>query len=189
MFSDEFIGKLNQDGVTIGYAVDLDLPNGFVRTHSGVGSLVINGFTYDGVGSFGSIGEAKSVGDANPSSLTVGMIGIPSEFFVDVLSSHIRGSNVEIYMIIFDEFGRLDAVESLLFGQVTSYSLNLDSEGEIAIEVADEFNLYERPLQLFCTNESWMTDHPGDEFWRFVAQLSQRDIYWGNDIDAERFTV
>lgn len=189
MFSDAFIDALNTDGVTIGYAIRLDLPHETVRTHNGVGSIVVDGYTYKGVGEFGSMGEVKSVGDSNPATVDVGMIGIPSEYFVDVLSNHIRGSDVEIYMLIFTEQGQLFMAESLMFGQITAYSLDLDVEGTISVEVADEFNLYERPLQYFCTHESWKRLHPNDDFWQYVAQLSQREIHWGNDVDAERFTV
>ena len=188
MYSADFIEKMSTDGAIIGYAGDFWFPDGVIRNHTGVGNVVIGGQTYFGVGELGSIGSVESIGDANPATLEVSLVGIPSTVFNSVMSANIRGSNVTIYKVVYDQSGLVLAAAAVVVGQVTNYSWEFSDTGAFSLEIGDEFTLYERPLQKFYTQSNWLADHEGDNFWQYVAQLSDREIYWGNDIDAEKFT-
>ena len=188
MYSDDFIEKMTAQGAIIGYAAEFDFPSGMLRNHTGVGNVVINGNVFYGVGELGSIGGVDNVSDANPASVEVSLIGIPSELFSGAMQANIRGSYVNIYKVVFASNGQVLAAEAVVVGQVSDYSWALESTGSISISVADEFNLYERPLQKYYTNASWSKDHDGDKFWQYVAQLSSKTVYWGNREDGEKLS-
>lgn len=186
MYSDDFIEQMTSEGAIIGYAGDFDFPSGMLRNHTGVGNVIINGSTYFGVGELGSVGSVENVSDANPASVDVSLVGVPSELFTEVMQANIRGSSVTIYKVVFAPTGYVLAAEPVVVGQVVDYSWSLQESGSITISVADEFNLYERPLQKYYTNSSWAKDHSGDKFWQYVSQLSSKTVYWGNREDGEK---
>lgn len=188
MYSDEFIDKMIADGAIIGYAGDFEFPNGTFHNHTGVGDVVINGTTYFGVGEMGSVGNVENVSDANPASIDVSLSGIPSDIFNQIMQSNVRGSNVTVYKVIYSNAGQVLAAEAAVVGQVSSYAWELKEEGAITLSVADEFNLYERPLQKYYTNLSWQKEHNGDMFWQYVAKLASKTIYWGNSTDGEKLS-
>ncbi|CAH9011663.1 conserved hypothetical protein [Vibrio phage 168E36-1] len=188
MYSDDFIAKMLEDGVIVGYAGDFDFPTEFLRNHTGVGNIAINGNTYFGVGEFGQIGSIENVADANPATVEVSLTGIPGTVFNLVMQGNIRGSNVTIYKVLFNKQGQVLAAAPIVVGQVTDYSHTFDKTGEFAIQVADEFNLYERPIQKFYSHSSWLADNPGDNFWQWVAQMADKKIHWGAEQDGAKFT-
>ena len=187
MYSDEFIEKMTAQGAIIGYAADFYFPSETIHNHTGVGNVVINGTTYFGVGEFGSISGIDNVADANPASVELGLVGIPSQVFNLIMQSNIRGSDVTVYKVVYSSDGKVLIAEPIIVGQVTNYTWSFSDTGSFSLEVADEFNLYERPLQKFYTQASWLADKPDDNFWKYVAQLSTTIIYWGNTNDAEKF--
>lgn len=188
MYSDDFIEKMATDGAVYGYAADFFFPSETIHNHTGLGNVVINGTTYFGVGEFGKMGNIENVTDASPASLEVGLVGIPSTVFNLILSGSIRGSQVNVYKVIYNQHGEVLAASQVLVGQVTDYSWELSDTGSFSLEIADEFNLYERPLQKFYTQSKWLDEHPNDNFWQFVSQLADKKFYWGNAQDAEPFT-
>jgi hypothetical protein len=188
MFSDEFIEKMTANGAIIGYAAEFNFPSGTMRNHTGVGEVFIDGVTYYGLGEMGSVGTVENVSDANPASVDLTLVGIPSQVFSAVLQSNIRGSNVEVMKVVYSSNGMVLAAEPIVIGQVVDYNWTLEQTGTITISVADEFNLYERPLQKYYTQASWKKDHPGDNFWQYVAKLASKTVYWGNKQDGEKLS-
>ena len=188
MYNDDFIAKMLEDGVIVGYAGEFKFPSETLRNHTGIGNILLNGDTYYGVGEFGRLSSVENVGDANPATVEVGLSGIPGTVFNLVMHGNIRGSEVTIYKVLFDKNGQVSAAAPMIIGQVTGYSHTFEETGEFAIQVADEFNLYERPLQKFYTHNSWLADNPGDNFWQWVAQMSGKEIHWGAEQDGAKFT-
>lgn len=188
MYSDDFIAKMAVDGVVVGYAADFFFPSETIRNHTGLGNININGETYFGVGEFGAIGAIENVSDANPASVELTLMGIPSTVFSAIMQNRIRGSNVTVYKVLFDKDGRVDAAAKILVGQVTEYNWTFDGTGSFALQVADEFNLYERPLQKYYTHSNWKAEYEGDNFWQFVAQMADKEIHWGAEQDGAKFT-
>jgi len=187
MYSDDFIDDLATDGAVIGYAVKLEFPSETLHIHTGVGDVVIDGTTYIGVGELGSVNSIENVSDANPASVEIGLMGIPSTVYNSILTTNIRGSSVTLYKVIYSNTGYVLNAAQIVVGQVTAYSFEFGTEGSFSLEVADEFNLYERPLQKYYTQSSWLNEHAGDNFWQYVSQLSNRKIFWGAEPDGTNY--
>ena len=58
-FSQRVVDIIAQGNFMAVYACQLDFPDGMVFAHTGTGDLVLDGITYQGVGSFGEVGEAQ----------------------------------------------------------------------------------------------------------------------------------
>ena len=188
MYSDNFIELMVEDGVIVAYAVEFQFPAETLRNWTGTGNIIIDGETYYGVGELGSIGAVESVADANPASVEVSVEGIPSTMFSAVMQSNIRGATTKIYKVLLSDLGLVLAAEPTLVGQVTEYGWDFGETGKFTLQIADEFSLYERPLQKFYTDNSWQQDHTDDRYWRYVAQLASKEVHWGAEQDGAKFT-
>lgn len=189
MYSDDFIEKMVKDGVIVGYAGDFHFGDEVLRNHTGVGEVNINGNIYYGVGEFGSMGSVESVADANPASVEVTLQGIPGTVYNQIMQNQIRGSKVVLYKVIYNsDTGLVEAAAEIVVGAVTDYSWAFSDSGVFSIQIADEFNLYERPLQKYYTHHSWSASNPGDDFWQFVAQMAGKELHWGSEQDGSKFT-
>jgi hypothetical protein len=188
MYSDDFIEKMTAQGAIIGYAGEFNFPSGTLRNHTGFGDVLVDGQVFYGVGEMGSIGAVENVSDANPTSIEVGLIGIPSELFSAVMQANIRGSACTIYKLVYASNGRVLDSAAIVVGQVVDYSWALEKTGSISISIADEFALYERPLQKYYTHASWSKDHNGDKFWQYVSQLASKTVHWGSKQDGEKLS-
>lgn len=188
MYSDDFIEDMVEDGVIIAYAAEFQFPNETLRNWSGTGNIIIDGETYYGLGELGSIGSVENVGDANPATVEVTATGLPGTVFSSIMQSNIRGSNTKVMKVLMTEMGTVFNHAPVVVGQVTEYSWSFNETGTFTLQIADEFSLYERPLQKFYTENSWLSDHKGDHFWRFVAQLANKMLHWGAEQDGSKFT-
>lgn len=188
MYSNDFIKLMCEDGVIVAYAAEFNFPAETLRNWTGNGNIVLGGETYYGVGELGSIGGVQSVGDANPASVEMTLQGIPGTVFSSIMQANIRGSNVTVYKVLMTELGTVLRAEPVLVGQVVEYSWSFNETGAFSLQVADEFALYERPLQKFYTDSNWRSAHPEDGFWKFVSQLASKQLHWGAEQDGSKFT-
>jgi hypothetical protein len=187
MYSNDFVDLMIEDGVIVAYAAEFQFPAETLRNWTGNGNIVIGGETYYGVGEFGSIGGIEDVGDANPAAVEMTLQGIPGTMFSAVMQSNIRGATVTVHKVLMTELGTVLAAEAILVGQVVEYGWQFDETGTFNLQVADEFSLYERPLEKYYTDNSWQKDHDGDRFWRYVAQLASKELHWGAEQDGSKF--
>ena len=187
MYSNNFVDLMIEDGVIVAYASEFQFPAETLRNWTGNGNIVIGGETYYGVGEFGSIGGIEDVGDANPAAVEMTLQGIPGTMFSAVMQSNIRGATVTVHKVLMTELGTVLAAEAILVGQVVEYGWQFDETGTFNLQVADEFSLYERPLEKYYTDNSWQKDHDGDRFWRYVAQLASKELHWGAETDGSKF--
>lgn len=188
MFSQQLIDEVSADGSAVGYALEIFFSSGTSRMHTGVGEILINGDTYYGVGELGSVGVVESVGDENPTELSLELSGIDATLLGAALDAEARGQNVVLYVIVFSSItGQLVIAEPAMRGFITSYSVLAGSDNRIQMSVADEFQRYEMPWDRFWTDESHRNDEGGDRLCRYTSQMEEREIQWGSKNDAPPF--
>lgn len=186
MVSDAMLALIVADQSSFGYAVEIETDdNVYVRAHTGVGELIIDGQTYYGVGEFGSVDPIEQIGDTSPTRLNVGLVGIPAAILPEALKAKMRGRPAKLILLAFDPVTeRLQRAEAALIGFVTNYNIAVDETGEVSVEIADEFELYEMPWHKYWTEASHGSDNAGDHICRYVAQMEEREIQWGSAGDA-----
>lgn len=188
MFSDAMLNKVTAEGSVLGYAVSIDFPSGAARAHTGVGELLIDGNVFYGVGELGGISQLESVGDENPSRITVELSGLPGPILQESLQASSKGSAAAVYLLVFSsDTGQLEAAEQGIVGFVTDIQISIGDENKISVTIADEFELFEMPWYEYWTDESHRASHEDDRICRYVAQIADRQIRWGGKLDAEPF--
>lgn len=188
MISDEMLLAISTDGCKVGYAVDIISTYGESRIHTGLGSLSINGNVYSGVGTLGSIGQIPVTSDDKPTRLAMSLSGLPVDFLPQALQKKMRGADVTLYMIAFNEDETINLAEVIFVGFITAHQVNAGRKNSIDITVGDEFERYEIPWSEYWTDNSMQHSHDGDRICRFTAQISDREINWGSKADAAAFT-
>ncbi len=188
MFSQQLIDAMSEDGSAIGYALEIFFADGTSRMHTGVGEIIIDGDTYYGAGELGSVSPIESVGDENPTELSLSLSGIAATLLSSALQAQARGRDVILYVTVFSSAtGQLQIAEVAMRGFITAYSITAGSDNTIQITVADEFQRYEMPWNKFWSDESHKSDESGDRLCRFTSQMEEREIQWGAKNDAPPF--
>jgi len=162
------------------FLVFLDWPADPVYAWSGYGSIVWDGHTWIGVGTYGAIsqiGESKNL-SANGISLTVS--GIPSELVAKALANNTQGAEGKIYLAPMSIDGTFAANPLQLFEGFIDIAPMEDSGETSTLTVQLEKELIDRRFNdRRNDHEDQQIDYAGDMFFEFVAGLVDKDITWG----------
>ncbi|WP_413614746.1 hypothetical protein MRB56_12625 [Halomonas cupida] len=187
-FGDAVLKAMRKPNVTILYAVELHLPSGISRAHSGTGAVVINGHTFLGVGQFGKVSTTKEeTASYSPSRLTLTLTGLTPSIVADSINERMRGRVGRLYMAVLDEDGQVAGADLMFSGKITDSGVTTGDTNEVSITLADRFEDWKRKSPDRFTDESHSARYPGDRLFRYVAQMAERAIYWGSKKDAPGF--
>ncbi|WP_447896054.1 hypothetical protein [Vreelandella sp. GE22] len=190
-FSDSVVDLLARPTVRMAYAVELDFLNGWARAHTGFGPLVINGQTFEGVGSFGNIAPVREgLNSSSALSTTLTLSGLDPSIIGATLGDRCRGRFGRLMVVAYDDNGDY-AADVLISGYMDAPTMSYaGSEGENAISVTltDRMVDWERPGTERWTDENQRNRHPDDRFFYAIGQMSDWPIYWGAKRDAPTFT-
>lgn len=188
-FSDEMVSLLSQPRVTAAVAVRIQFGSGPVCVHSGTGALVIDGHVYQGVGSLGRLDEVKESPTTSPTQVKMTLSGLDMSLLSSTLNEQCVGRTAEILVVAFDNDTLAVRACNLLFkGRVSSTGAKAGKDSSLQYTVSNVFEDWQRPWPERYTDESHQMRYPGDRIFRYVAQMSERSIYWGNKKDAPGFT-
>ena len=164
--------------------VDLDWFSGHVRAHSGVGNVEFMGQTYQGIGALGNISTVKESGEISPHTLTVTLVGIDQALFSEVLNDKSVGRPATIYLALLNEDSTVLDSELLFKGRIGSPSISVGDNNVVSVKLVSRLEVWDKQKGDRYTNQSHQKRKPNDDFFRFVAELVDYPIYWGNKKDA-----
>ncbi|EDM9771400.1 TPA: hypothetical protein ACVTEY_000189 [Salmonella enterica subsp. enterica] len=185
-FSDAMLAALAGDPCLV-MAVKSLLPSGPCRAHSGTGDITINGETYYGVGALGSIQPIRSGSDTSPTQVQLQITGFDSTLVATFLNEKCRGSDVSIFLVAIGGNGYPLAADLLYAGFIAKAGLAAGKENAITLVASNKFERWSIAKPDRFTDESWRKRHQDDRFFRYVAQMAERPIYWGSKKDAPAF--
>ncbi|HEE9631310.1 TPA: hypothetical protein R8E83_003591 [Escherichia coli] len=185
-FSDSMLKALSGNPCLV-MAVKLLLPSGPCRAHSGTGTIVISGEPYYGVGALGSIQPIRTGSDSSPTQVQLQMTGFDSSLVATVLNEKCRGSLVSIFLVAIGNDGFPIAADLLYAGFIAKTGLAAGKDNAITLVASNKFERWSMAKPDRFTDESWKKRHNGDRIFRYVAQMSERPIYWGSKKDAPAF--
>lgn len=190
-FSDAVVDLLARPTVRMVYAAELDFRDGITRAHTGTGPLVIEGHTYEGVGSFGDVSRTREQLDSgSPASITLTLSGLDPQIVASTLQDRCRGRAGRVMLVAYDEDGTY-AADILFSGKMDAASMSYAGAGDenaISVTITDRMIEWQRPGTERWTDENQRSRHDGDRFFYAVAQISDWPIYWGAKRDAPSFT-
>lgn len=185
-FSDAMVKAIN-DGAYLVLASRIDLPSGVVRAHTGVGPLVIEGETYLGVGQHGSVEGVNEQTGTSPTQLTLKLSGFDKGLVGEVLNQKTRGRGGRVMMAALSDGGLVMHAELLFAGMISASAVTSGEENAVAISLTNRFERWSIGLPNRFTDASFSQRRAGDRFFRYVAQMADRAIYWGSKKDAPPF--
>ncbi|MBD1602495.1 hypothetical protein [Pseudomonas typographi] len=191
-FSQAVVDILSQGKFMIVYACQLDFADGMVLAHTGTGDLVIDGVTYQGVGSLGEVGQAQeSDSSGSPMSIDLTLNGLDAYILQETNIRGCRGRPGKLMFVVFDAEGNY-AVDILFSGRMDaaqfSYAGNGTDGNKITVPIIDRMAEWQRTGTERWTDENHRARHDGDRFFYAVAQMAEWPIYWGAKKDAPSFT-
>jgi len=181
------IHALNHPHVTAVYALKLDLVSGVSRVHSGLGPLVINGETYYGVGSMGSVGPQKEQLSTSPTKLSVALGGLDDSLLADVMRERIVDRMAWLYLVVMSPDGAPLNACLQFKGRIAQTPVKAGRTNTIQLTISNIFEDWKRGLNLRNTDESHRRLYPDDHFFRYQSQMADRSIFWGSVKDAPGF--
>lgn len=191
-FSQRVVDIIAQGNFMAVYACQLDFPDGMVFAHTGTGDLVLDGITYQGVGSFGEVGQAQeSSSSSSPMSVELTLNGLDTAIITETSLKGCRGRNAKLMFVVIDQAGGY-AADVLFSGRMDaaqfSYSGNGSDGNAIKVPIIDRMAEWSRTATERWTDENHRARHQDDRFFFAVAQMADWPIYWGAKKDAPSFS-
>ena len=162
--------------------VEVQYPGGTVRLNSGLTTQTLNGNSFSGVGTVGTIADIEESLDDAPGSATI-EFPANSAMVAAALGASARGRTVKIWIGAHNlSTGTLIADPVVEFsGTVSHHGGPGDPRaGAITLVCVDESADQERPLEQLYTDEEQQRLHPGDLGCQYVASLPNKEFTWGN---------
>ncbi len=162
--------------------VKLEYDTDPVLVWNGIGELVFNSETYQGVGDFGSISAVSEPAELGTPELNCILNGIPSTLIADALAEPYQGRPAFVFLAMFDSDHTLtdeDDVDTIFAGTISNQSIVIGGEeSSISVSLRSYFAQFERAHIRRFTTADWQSDHPLDKVLNFVNKLAERDTVW-----------
>lgn len=191
-FSQSVVDIIGQGRFMAVYACQLDFPDGMVFAHTGTGDLVLDGITYQGVGTFGEVGQAQeSSSSGSPMSVELTLNGLDATIISETSLKGCRGRNAKVLFVVINQAGDY-AADILFSGRMDAaqfaYSGNGSDGNAIRVPIIDRMAEWSRLATERWTDENHRARHQDDRFFFAVAQMADWPIYWGASKDAPSFS-
>lgn len=187
-FSDDLLSAMEQPNVALVLAAEIDFPSGVTRVHTGTGTVIINGQTFLGVGNLGDVGSVTEENSTSSSTMSMALSGLDMSLVGETLNEEVIGCNVVCYLAVMNDQGVVTGANVLFEGFITDTSLQAGQQNALSYVIANVFERWSQGLPDRYTDESHQRLYPGDRFFRYVAQMAERSIFWGSKKDAPGFT-
>lgn len=187
-FSDDLLSAMEQPNVALVLAAEIDFPSGVTRVHTGTGTVIINGQTFLGVGTLGDVGSVTEENSTSSSTMSMALSGLDMSLVGETLNEEVIGCNVVCYLAVMNDQGVVTGANVLFEGFITDTSLQAGQQNALSYVIANVFERWSHGLPDRYTDESQQRLYPGDRFFRYVAQMAERSIFWGSKKDAPGFT-
>lgn len=175
------------DNVNLVLAAEIKFVSGITRVHTGVGVVVIEGNNYLGIGSLGQIDSVKEQNTTSATQLNLTLTGLDTSLLSTIMNENCVGKPASIFIGVMDDNLNLTSYDVVFRGKIRNTSLLAGSKGAINVTISNIFEDWSRAKAWRYTDESQQQLNNGDRLFRYVAQMSDRSIYWGSKKDAPPF--
>ena len=131
------MAALNSGSIRVAEFVKLTLPTTAYTFCNAAGPIVVNGITFDGLGSLLSISEIQNDIKANSADLKISLVGIDPTNIALILSSNIKGSKIEVWRGFLDTNNQIQTISSVqqffkrYQGIINNVSINEDFNDQL----------------------------------------------------------
>ena len=164
------------------FLVKLAFTSGNINLWSGIGNLTVVGVTYAGAGSLLSVSDIQESTEVRANGIQVSLSGISSTLISKARDEDYQGRDLTVLL------GAMDTSNSVISSPAVVFSgfmdtMTINDAGETAIiTVTAENRLieFEKTRVRRLTAEDQKIDFPNDKGLEFVAEMAEKEIFWGN---------
>lgn len=162
-------------------AAELDFSSGFLRVHSGIGSLLVEGNTYTGVGTLGKVETIEESTELQAYGLRLSLSGIPNTLIGTAFAEHYQGRAVRIFVAVLDAGHVLVADPVLVFaGRMDNMQVSLGPEAaSVSVSAENRLIDWDRPRIRRYNNTDQQAEYPGDKGLEFMEKNVNLTLFWG----------
>lgn len=167
------------------FAVELRLSGSTQRGWSGHGDFLIGGNVFEGIGSYGSVGQhTETVGmSANQTQYVLNSV---NPDFLAAFQRNGGGKNCGVteYTIYFDKQTRdVIQIEETFTGRIDEAIATLEGKGSaLAIGAADSTIDYGKPILKKYTDAQQKGDHPDDRILEYLNAIQSLQLNWHSSV-------
>ncbi len=187
-FSMQVAEAMSQPNVNLALAAKINFPSGTSRVHTGVGQIMIQGEVYEGLGMLGEVSQVTEENSTSASQLSLSLNGLDNTLLAIVLNERCVGEYVICYIAVFDDTMTEIASNVLFRGKISQTAVSAGENGAVSYTISNIFESWSKGIPIRYTDESQQKYNSGDRIFRYVAQMSERSIFWGSKKDAPGFT-
>ena len=160
---------------------ELDFSGGFVRVHSGLGTITWGGYDWLGVGTFGNVSAVEDSAEMQRQTMSYTLNGIPSEMMSIVLGEEYQGRSATLYLGFFDTTTHIltDTPVLVALGKMDVATIDQGETLSVTVTAESRVSAWNRPIVRRYTHAEQIARFPGDKGLEFIDQASRKEIYWG----------
>lgn len=156
--------------------IQFDTP---VYVHSGVGDIVYNSNTYQGLGDLGTISPISETNELQVNDIKLTLSGINNSILTIVMSETYQGQPCTLYLAFRDTVAADLEVFTLFKGLIDNANIIMGENSVIELSVTNELSRWATPTTRRYNNNDHVKRYPSDKAFEFVDQLSKVTLYWG----------
>jgi hypothetical protein len=164
------------------FLADLTFRSATRHVWTGVGNIVFNGNTYEGIGSFGSLGAINEGVEVKADTTTISLSGIDPVLLGESLTDIQQGAPAVVY------FGLMSNTGTFLGSPYKSFAGMVDVPSEsiggdtitISLSLENSFVDGQRASNQRYTSADQRIKFPDDTGFQFVESLNDIDVRWGS---------
>ncbi|WP_417536341.1 hypothetical protein [Methylophaga sp.] len=187
LFTDAILEELEKDSPRLVMAVEILYAPAPVRAHSGVGTYVIDGQDYVGVGQLGGISAIPQTSKTSPSNVELTMSGLDPTLVAQTLNERSQGRKAKIMLCSIGDDETVTSVSVIFAGRVSTQQYTYGKKMSVSVKLVDRFADWERAGTKRFDYESHLARVPDDHIFKYLSQMASLPIYWGSKKDAPSF--
>lgn len=178
----EMLTALSDGNVIPVIFVELMFDSGAVRVHSAVGTYMIDGNPFLGVGSLGKISAIEESVELKSYGIKLELSGIPNDYVSIVLDSseHCQGRPVRMWLgLLTPSYTLIQDAVLVFIGRMDSAEVIVETQGTVIITAENHLIDWDRPRIRRYNDADQQSEYPGDTGMRFVERVANKTIFWG----------
>lgn len=177
---------LDAGHVAFVFLADLDFasgsPSGTVYFNSGATKITWNGNAYLGIGNISSVSEVQESAQLGVAGIEFGLSAINQALIAIALDpSEYKNRNATLRLAILntETLQPLEDPVVVWKGLMDQMPLVLGAEAPIRLRCESRGADWERARVRRFTDDDQRTNNPGDEFFKYTGEMTDKDLPWG----------
>ena len=156
--------------------MEFDTP---LYTHSDVGTINWGGNDYLGVGGYGGISSTKETEILGPSSITLTLSGVDSDYIAEALDSGNLFDKITIYQAYRQDDGTIyDDPWTVWKGWFDSSAIAMDAESSVSITCQHDLSMLNEKVGSRYSDEDQQNRYSGDVGLEFTSDAQGLKLLW-----------